>query len=112
MQSRFASGGISRLPPGQDFAPTPQNEINAAMNRGEHEYTDIVCPILAIFAIGPDDRAANSPQQIQSEAFAALPGAKVVKLDNGQHYIYRSNPTDVVREMNAFMDGEATSTRR
>ena len=111
MQNRFASGGISRLPPGKIFTPTPENEINAAMDRGEHEYSDIECPVLAIFAIGPDDRAADSPQQIQSDAFAALPKAKVVKLANAEHYIYRSNQADVVREMNAFMDGSPTSSQ-
>lgn len=33
------------------------------------------------------------------------PQAKVVRLAKGSHYIFTSNPTEVEREMNAFMDG-------
>ena len=32
------------------------------------------------------------------------PQARVVRIANASHYIYRSNPADVVREMNSFMD--------
>jgi hypothetical protein len=36
---------------------------------------------------------------------AGVPQAKVVRIVNGAHYIFRSNPAEVEREMNAFMDG-------
>jgi pimeloyl-ACP methyl ester carboxylesterase len=37
---------------------------------------------------------------------AALnPGDKVVKLPYADHFVWRSNPDEVEREMNAFMDG-------
>jgi hypothetical protein len=35
----------------------------------------------------------------------SAPHAKVIRLGNASHYIYRSNEADVLREMNAFMDG-------
>ena len=37
-------------------------------------------------------------------AFAAgIPTARVVRLPNADHYVYRSNEADVIREMNAFL---------
>ena len=35
----------------------------------------------------------------------SAPQAKVVRLANASHFIWRSNADDVVREMNAFLDG-------
>jgi non-heme chloroperoxidase len=46
------------------------------------------------------------PLAAQVDGFeAGVPQAKVVRIANGEHYIFRSNPTEVEREMNAFMDG-------
>lgn len=42
----------------------------------------------------------------QSEAFEkGVPTARVVRLPNADHYIFRSNEADVMREMNAFLAG-------
>jgi hypothetical protein len=35
----------------------------------------------------------------------AAPNAKVIRIGGASHYIYRSNEADVIREMNAFLDG-------
>ena len=35
----------------------------------------------------------------------SAPNARVIRIANASHYIYRSNEADVIREMNAFMDG-------
>jgi pimeloyl-ACP methyl ester carboxylesterase len=32
------------------------------------------------------------------------PNARVLRIPNASHYIYRSNAPDIVREMEAFMD--------
>ena len=40
-----------------------------------------------------------------SNAFAAgVPSAKVVRLPNANHYVFRSNEADVLRAMNDFLD--------
>ena len=36
---------------------------------------------------------------------AHYPNAHVVRLPNANHYVFLSNEADVLREMNAFMDG-------
>jgi non-heme chloroperoxidase len=36
---------------------------------------------------------------------SGLPSARVVRLANTDHAVFRSNEADVLREMNQFMDG-------
>jgi pimeloyl-ACP methyl ester carboxylesterase len=41
----------------------------------------------------------------QAKAFeAGLPLARVVRLPHADHYVFRSNETDVLREMKAFIN--------
>jgi hypothetical protein len=84
----------------------------------ERKYTEIKAPCLAIFAVPHDsalptdtahhaaavafdlERSAN-----MSNGFAAVfPSAKVVRLQNANHYVFRSNEVDVIRVMNDFLD--------
>ena len=40
----------------------------------------------------------------QAKAFeSGVPTARVVRLPNANHYVFRSNEADVLREMNAFL---------
>lgn len=42
----------------------------------------------------------------QADAFeAGNPGARVVRIANADHFIFRSNEAEVLREMNAFLAG-------
>lgn len=99
------------LPPGgTTFQPSqsPQDQITAAIFRGSDKYTAIHGPVLAIFA----DHSAQPAIAATVEGFkAGVPQAKVVSLANGTHYIFTSNPAEVEREMNAFMDGLPKGTR-
>ena len=36
---------------------------------------------------------------------AGVPSAKVVRIPHADHYVFRSNEADVLREVNAFADG-------
>ena len=100
--------------------PTPitlQTRISNAITRGERKYTNINGPVLAIFAISPKpttgDAAVfkawtNSVALITARANAleaGVPSAHVVRLQNADHYVFRSNEADVLREMNAFVAG-------
>jgi hypothetical protein len=38
-------------------------------------------------------------------AGSGLPSAQIARIPNADHYVFRSNEADVLREMNAFMDG-------
>jgi non-heme chloroperoxidase len=91
-----------------------------AIFAGMQKYTDIHAPILAIYALPHDfgqalaagaDRAASEAWDVastgaQAKAFEkGLPSARVVRLPQANHYVFRSNEADVLREMNAFVGG-------
>jgi non-heme chloroperoxidase len=81
---------------------TPAMQIASAIGKGERKYTHLEVPILAIFAW---PSAPAPPLLAQASAFEGISSAHVVTLANADHYVFRSNPADVAREMNAFMDG-------
>jgi alpha-beta hydrolase superfamily lysophospholipase len=86
----------------------------------EHKYTDIKIPCLAFFAVPhdlsrafPGDAARHAAvvaadldrQTRLANAFeAGVPSAKVIRLPNANHYIFRSNEAEVFRAMNDFLD--------
>jgi len=99
----------------------PGNPILDAIHLGATEYSNIHVLVLAIFAcphnVDSDPSLRNDPKHKaaliaddlfytsrQADAFAAaIPTARVVRLPNAEHYVYRSNEADVIREMNAFL---------
>jgi pimeloyl-ACP methyl ester carboxylesterase len=100
--------------------PQPSMPLQQAVLAGMQKHTDIRVPILAIFALphdfGPDflkdDPAARAVAEArdvattgaQAAAFEkGLPSARVVRLANANHYVFRSNEADVLREIEAFV---------
>ena len=91
--------------------------VSRLIVEGMQKYTSITVPVLAIYAFPhdlrsmPDDaarkKAADSDAIItgeQSRAFeAGVPSARVVVLPNADHYVFRSNEADVLREINTFL---------
>ncbi|MFI5103486.1 MAG: alpha/beta fold hydrolase [Terriglobales bacterium] len=96
-------------------APAPAKAIIA----GEQKYTEIRVPVLAIYALphsgvpaSSSDAAARAAAEArdtistgaQAKAFEkGVPTARVVRLPNANHYVFRSNEADVLREVNAFL---------
>lgn len=94
--------------------------IASAIFNGEHKYTEIKVPCLAIFAVPHDSSAilpTNSAHHAAAVAFelerttnlsnafaSGVPSAQVIRLPNANHYIFRSNQADVIRVMNNFLD--------
>ena len=89
-----------------------------AIFAGQQKYTSIRVPVLAIYAVPHDlgpairDPAARATAEArdlattgaQATAFeTGVPGARVVRLAHANHYVFRSNEADVLREMNAFL---------
>ena len=108
------------------LTPAPANPGNpppipVAIMAGEQKYTEIECPVLAIFAdphdLGsmfkndPASRAAAQAIDLasttaQAKAFqAGVPSAHVVILPNANHFVFKSNEADVLREMKTFIAG-------
>ena len=102
-------------------SPTPEREIKTvqdALGAGGRKYTRIDVPILAIYAL-PHERGITDPtkraeadardlafQGAMAKAFErGLPSAKVVWIEHGSHYIFRSHEAEVLREMDAFIAG-------
>lgn len=97
--------------------PPEMPPLQRAMLAGMQKYTDIRVPILAIYALphdrgipDPAARAADEAYDLevsgaQAKAFeAGLPFARVVRLPHADHYVFRSNEADVLREMKAFIN--------
>jgi non-heme chloroperoxidase len=89
---------------------------------GWQKYTNFsAVPILAIYALPHDPgpmfandaalRSAREAQDLettgrQAAAFEkAAPSARVVRLPHANHYVFRSNEEDVLREVNSFLAG-------
>lgn len=75
-------------------------------------------PLNARYALpherGIDDLAKRAEADARDLAFQGamakafekgLPSAKVIWIDHGSHYIFRSHEAQVLREMNAFIGG-------
>jgi pimeloyl-ACP methyl ester carboxylesterase len=117
--------------PSDASSPQPQREIATiqdALRAGGQKYTRIDVPILAIYAL-PHERGITDPakraeadardlafQGAMAKAFEkGLPSARVVWLAHADHYVFRSNEADVLREMNSFIAGlpvKSTAVRR
>jgi pimeloyl-ACP methyl ester carboxylesterase len=101
-------------PPSRD---TLSVKVSDAILAGAHKYTAIKAPVLAFFNAvhtPPDGTPAGVKTYLaaqdmltkaHADAFeAGVPGARVVRLVNGEHDVFRTNEAEVAREMNAFMD--------
>jgi non-heme chloroperoxidase len=97
----------------------PRSPTQAALNFGMEKYTSIPVPVLAIYACphdwsrffpnDPERRAARLAADTAAcsewaEAFArGVPTARVVRIPNADHYVYRSNEAQVIDEMKKFL---------
>ena len=96
------------------------NKENAVF-LGRQAYSDIPCPILAIYAVpedlGPfvdDDPVARAAFDSDSVAIreplikafeTGVPSAHVVRYPHAAHYVFMSNEADVIRDMHTFITG-------
>jgi pimeloyl-ACP methyl ester carboxylesterase len=97
----------------------PRSPVGAALNFGAEKYTSIPVPALAIIACphdwshffpnDPRRRAARlaadtATCSARAESFArGVPTARVVRIPNADHYVYRSNEAQVIDEMKKFL---------
>jgi pimeloyl-ACP methyl ester carboxylesterase len=108
---------------GATRGPAEPPPIGRDIMAGLRKYTSIPVPILAIFAAPHefppstgDDPAARAAADATDEATThplaqaaafekGVPSAHVVRLAHANHYVFRSNEADVLREMTAFING-------
>src|SRR3984957_2269177 len=105
---------IANMPP-----LPPRSPIGAALNFGMQKYTSIPVPALAIYACPhnwdrfpanePDRKAALiADDTARCTAWAnafrrGVSSARVVLIPNADHYVYLTNETQLIAEMNAFL---------
>jgi non-heme chloroperoxidase len=91
-----------------------------AIMAGEQKYTDIKSPVLAIFA-DPHDMGGPPMDEKQKAAAAAheadfteaqakawermVPTAKVIRIPNANHYVFKSNEAEVLKDVEEWVDG-------
>jgi non-heme chloroperoxidase len=88
-------------PPPRPANAPPAPPILLAIVNGTQKYTAIHVPVLAIYRNSQSQAETSSAQ---ADAFqAAIPQARVVRLDHADHFIFKSNESQVISEMNAFL---------
>lgn len=82
-------------------------------------YRRIQAPVLAIYAMGPDwdtptyvSSAPWSKAQQSREFEKGVPTARVVRIPNATHYVFDSNPAQVLSEIKAFAKALSADTTR
>jgi pimeloyl-ACP methyl ester carboxylesterase len=110
---------LQQPPPPNASVSRPMARIPYAVISGQQKYTEIHGPVLAIFASSSEmpPGAENDPAmramiaegeaatELQASAFArGVPQARVVRLRRANHFVFRSNESEVLREMHAFID--------
>jgi len=110
---------LQDVPDDKPMPPMPPFvQYAVAIQRSVQSYTGVKCPTLAIFALPhkipaegmtPEAHAARVAEDLaqtgaQADAFQkGNPSARVVRLPNADHFVFRSNEDDVLREMNTFL---------
>ena len=115
-QEQLKTAEASASPP--THQPRPQiPPIQQAIHAGMQRHTVIDAPILAIYALEPvsgpqgsralpGGEARNQMKLDQARAFeAGLLSARVIRLADANHFVFLSNEADVLREMEAFIEG-------
>jgi pimeloyl-ACP methyl ester carboxylesterase len=99
--------------------PAERDPARRRVNLGTQKYTDIHLPVLAFFALPQETppaftRDSASRARADSISLAAsgphvdafergVPGARVVRVPHANHYVFRSNEAEVLREIRAFI---------
>ena len=85
--------------------PTPPLYMDAVLNEATG-FGPVHCPVLAIYAMPSKTNLSRRSIEDQADAFAiAMPQAHVVRMEKAQHYIFKSNATEVLREIDAYISG-------
>jgi TonB-dependent SusC/RagA subfamily outer membrane receptor len=119
---RVYDRAVAAAPDKSIVAPAPEHDqIQRALTLGMQKYTAVRAPVLAFFALpgeAPPEIAKDSASRArfdssyiaarapQVNAFSrGIPSARVVTIAHANHYIFRSNEAEVLRQMFDFIDG-------
>jgi pimeloyl-ACP methyl ester carboxylesterase len=108
---------VRALPPvvNQPLMPPPTTGVARAIDDGRQRYAGVRSPVLAFFAVANPPAGVGSDSAVTRRWLAQnsetpgrfarrLPNARVVILPNANHFVFRSNQSEVITEMRAFID--------
>ena len=85
------------------YASSDSNPISVALLDGRQKFTQIPISALAIFNV-PHSPVFRRTMEDQAKAFEVqVPHARIVRVENADHYFFESKEADVVRAMNEFI---------
>jgi pimeloyl-ACP methyl ester carboxylesterase len=97
---------------------TRAGQIEKAALDGERRYTELKCPVLAIFALPHDHGLPPGPKRDAVDAWEmqtfgpladsfekGVPTARVIRIAHARHGVFESNADEVVRDIEEFVDG-------
>jgi non-heme chloroperoxidase len=82
-----------------------ENPYSVALLDGEEQFTQIGLPVLAIFNV-PHTPAFRRTMENQVDAFEVqVPQARIIRIENADHYLFQSKEAEVLRDVNDFIEG-------
>lgn len=107
---------LGRFAPGTQVSPPVRTGIEAAIDDGGQRYTNIRGPVLAIYAVANPPVGVGTDTQVTRKWIAqdsgavgmfarGVPQAEIVILPNANHFVFNSNPAEVLAKMRTFIDG-------
>ncbi len=108
-------GMLGQFKQGTTVGPPVRTGIEAAIDDGGQRYTKIQGPVLAIYALANPPAGVGSDSQVTRRWIAqdqgaigvfarGVPQAEIVILPDASHFVFNSNPTEVLARMRAFID--------
>lgn len=111
---------LGQFKQGTQVGPPVQTGIEGAIDDGGQRYTHIGGPVLAIYALSAN-ALANAPTGLGIDSLVTrqwvardqgpigvfargVPQAEIVILPDANHFVFNSNPADVLAKMRGFID--------
>ena len=106
---------LGQFKQGTTLGPPVQTGIEGAIDDGGQRYTKIHGPVLAIYALANPPAGVGTDSQVTRRWIAqdqgaigvfarGIPQSEIMILPNATHFVFNSNPTEVLSEMRAFID--------
>ena len=108
-------GMLGQFKQGTTVGPPVQTGIEGAIDDGGQRYTKIDGPVLAIYALANAAAGVGVDPQVTRQWIAkdqgaigvfarGVPQAEIVILPDANHFVFNSNPSEVLAKMRAFID--------
>ena len=109
-------GMLGQFKQGTRVGPPVQTGIEGAIDDGGQRYVNVRGPVLAFYALDNPPAGVGTDSQVTRRWIAqdqgaigvfarGVPQSEIVILPNANHFVFNSNPVEVLARMRAFIDG-------